>query len=51
MEKSFNIPINIEGMDEINAKIEKINALMCEIKTLAESITQATVTVSLPDDN
>lgn len=47
----MNIPIKIEGLDEISAKVEKMSALMDEIKALAESITESTVTVNLPDEN
>lgn len=51
--KSVNctIPVNIEGLDEINAKVEKMSALMDEIKALAQSITESTVTVNLPDEH
>ena len=50
MSESVNIPIKIEGLDEISAKVEKMSALMDEIKELAESITESKVYVSLPDE-
>lgn len=51
MNESYNMPIKINGLDEINTKIKKMSALMDEIKALAESITKSTIAVSLPDDN
>lgn len=50
-EQSYNLPIQMNGIKEINSKIEKISALMDEIKALAKSINESTITVSLPDDN
>lgn len=49
--ESYDMPIKIEGLDEINAKVEKMSALMDEIKTLARSITESTVTINFPDEN
>lgn len=49
--QSCDIPIEINGLDEIEAKIEKMSALMDEIKALAQSITESTVIISLPDEN
>lgn len=48
---SYNFDIEINGLDDINEKIEKISALMEEIKALAKSITESSITISLPDDN
>lgn len=49
MSEPVNIPIKIDGLDEISAKVEKMSALMDEIKALAKSIEGSTVTVNLPE--
>ena len=48
--KSVNctIPVEIEGLDDIQEKVEKLSALVEEAKTLAQSISESTVTVNLP---
>ena len=51
--KSVNctIPVEIEGLDDIQEKVEKLSALVEEAKTLAQSISESTVIVNLSDEN
>ena len=42
------VPVRVEGIEEILEKVEKLNALAEEAKTLAQSISEYTVTVNLP---
>lgn len=48
--KSYNISFQIEGLDETMAKVKKINALMCEIKALAESLEKTEFYIKIQDD-
>ena len=42
------VPVRVEGIEEILEKVEKLNALVEEAETLAQSISESTVTVNLP---
>ena len=48
--KSVNctIPVDIEGLDDIQEKVEKLSALVEEAKTLAQSISESTITLNMP---
>ena len=48
---NISIPVKFDGIDEITAKVEKMSALMDEIKTLAKSITESTITVRNLNEN
>ena len=48
---SYVISAKIEGLEEATAKIEKINALMEEIKALAKSLEESICTIKIPDED
>ena len=49
--KSVNctVHVEVEGLEEINQKVAKLNGLMIAVNELAKSLSESTVTVNLPD--